>query len=104
MAWDDSDEARKVYKFMKCGVLEPEDLTRGEFRLMRNHYPRVHRFVQRYLEGRQEAIENGEWSIEDEPPDNDRRIKRYEQGNGLVKPWSGRETSPDEDGSANEDS
>lgn len=87
MAWKDSDEARKVYKFMKCGVLEPEDLTRKEFSILQKYYPSAGRFVQHFLENRQSQIEKGEWSEECEPPDRDRRIKRYENGNGLVKPW-----------------
>lgn len=90
MTWDESDEARAVYKFMKSGCLAPEDLTHGEIRKLRRNYPRIYQRVKMYLEERHRRIENGEWSMEDEPPDNDRRIKRYEHNEGIVDIWDGR--------------
>lgn len=91
MAWSDKDEARKVYKFMKSGILEPEDLKHNEVRVLRQHYPGAYSYVKRYLEDREKRIEEGEWSMDDEPPDFRLRISRYEQGNGVVDVWDGRE-------------
>lgn len=86
MTWDESDEAHRVLKFMKNGLLEPEDLRPNEFRLLKEHYPHAARFVRAWLEERAEMIERGEWTDEYDPPDRERRIARYERGEGLVDP------------------
>lgn len=87
MTWTEADEAKKVYKFMKAGVLAPEDLKPNEFRLLKTYYPGTAQFVRNFLELREEKIRAGEWSEECEPPKTDRRIKRYENGNGIVDPY-----------------
>lgn len=91
MSWDDTDEARKVYKFLKCGVLEPEDLTHNEVRLIRQYHPQVYHFVKWWLENRSEMIENGEWSEDHEPPERKQRINRYENGESIVEPFKDNE-------------
>lgn len=86
MTWTDGDEASKLYKFLKCGVLEPEDLTQNELRLLRQYHPKTYDFVKWWLENRHEMIQKGEWTEDHEPPDRDIRIKRYENGDSIVSP------------------
>jgi len=87
MSWNEGDEARKVYKFLKNGVLMPEDLKHNEIRLLREYYPRVYMYIKEYYEYRNERIEAGDWTEDDEPPDNDWRINRYENGEAIIDPW-----------------
>lgn len=87
MSWDDAGKAKQVHKFIKNGLLVPEDLKHNEIRLLREYYPSDYHYIKWWLETRQEMIENGEWTEGHEPPDNDRRIKRYERGEGIVDPW-----------------
>lgn len=84
MSWDEADEATRVYKMLNNGMLEPEDLTHNEFRVLRKHYPKAAEWVRMFLEERHKAIENGEWSEACEPKDRPIRIARYDAGNGLV--------------------
>lgn len=85
MSWSDSDKATKVHKLLNNGLLEPEDVTHQEFRLLRQHYPGTAGFIRAFFEVREEAIQAGEWSERHEPPDNSRRIKRYERGEGIIE-------------------
>lgn len=84
MGWTDADEAAKVRKFLKNGVLHPEDLTHNEIRLLREHHPRTYHFVRWWLETREEMIDNGEWTEDHEPPDTERRINRLDNGNSVA--------------------
>lgn len=86
MAWDDTDEATRVHKFINNGVYAPEDLRPNEFRVLKEYYPDTAHYVRWWLETRAEMIESGDWTENHEPPDTGRRIKRYENGNGLVDP------------------
>lgn len=88
MAWTDEDEARKVHKFLKCGLLYPEDLKANEIRVLKKYRPVTHFRVTSWLEFRQKQIEAGEWSKEADPPDTDRRINRLENGNSVVDPYN----------------
>lgn len=90
MAWDDSDEARRVVKLLKNGLLAPEDLRPNEFRLLKQHHSWLSEQIRVYLETRSEMIENGNWSEELEPDQDGRRIERYEDGRGLVDHWNDR--------------
>lgn len=87
MVWTDEDEAKKVHKFLKCGLLYPEDLKANEIRVLKNHRPKTHSKVKSWLEFRQEQIESGNWSEEADPPKTDRRINRLDNGNSAVDPY-----------------
>lgn len=93
MAWSEEDEANKVHKFLNCGLLEPEDLKPEELRALKHHRHQTYLFVKYFLEERERSIENGEWSQNHEPPDRERRIKRYERGHGVVDRFDGRSDS-----------
>lgn len=84
---NDSDEANKIHKFLVAGVLHPEDLKQNEIRLLKKHRPGDYHFVKWWLENRQEMIENNQWTEEHEPPNNDRRINRYERGESVIDPF-----------------
>lgn len=86
MAWTEKDVARRARKLLNNGLYEPEDVTPNEFRLIRKFYPELGLYLQFFYEQRAEKISKGEWTEEHEPPDNDRRIKNYENGKGVVKP------------------
>jgi len=88
MVWTDEDEANKVHKLLKCGVLYPEDLTANEIRVLKHHRPQTHHFVTTWLEFRQDKIERGKWSEEADPPDTDRRLNRLESGDSVVEPYN----------------
>ena len=88
MAWTEKDEARKVHKFLKCGVLYPEDLKANEIRLLKQYRPVVHQYVTGWLAYRQEKIEAGEWSEGCEPPISERRINRLDKGKSVVDPYN----------------
>lgn len=87
MTWNDKDEARKVHKFLKCGVLYPEDLTQNELRLLREYRPVTFHYIKFWLEYREEQISEGNWSEDADPPDTDLRINRLENGESVVEPY-----------------
>lgn len=86
MVWKDKHEARRVQKFIKSGLYEPEDLKPNELRLIGKYYPDVYDYVKTFLEVRHKKVKNNEWTEKHEPPDRNRRIKRYERGEGIVEP------------------
>lgn len=91
MSWSDEDIARRTQKFLKAGVLHPEDVTKNELRLLGKYFPKEHHFVKWWLENRHQMIKDGEWTEDHEPPDSERRIKRYERGEAIVEPWEAQE-------------
>lgn len=88
MAWSDKDEASKVHKYLKAGLLYPEDLKANEIRVLRQHRPSVYHKVKSWLEFREQRIENGEWCEDSDPPDTDRRINRLDRGESVVDPYT----------------
>lgn len=88
MAWSDKDEASKVHKFLKCGLLYPEDLKANEIRVLREHRPSTYRHVKGWLEFREQRIENGEWDVDSDPPNTDKRINRLDKGESVVDPYT----------------
>ena len=83
---DDKKTADIAFKRFKAGMYAPEDFTPNEYRCIRKYYPSVGEKLKRFYERRQDMIISGEWDEGLEPPDNSRRIKRYERGEGIVSP------------------
>lgn len=88
MTWKDEDEASKVRKYLKCGLLYPEDLKANEIRVLKKHRPKTHFYVTSWLEFRQKQIENGEWSEDADPPNTELRINRLDKGESVVDPYN----------------
>lgn len=82
----DEELAHRVHKLLNNYVLEPEDLKQHEYVALKEYFPRDAAYVREFLKVRQQMIEEGTWTDAHEPTDREKRLNRYEAGEGMVSP------------------